>query len=254
MSSKITYEDKVKRDVSTIDDKYKVTAEDMNQIKSTVNSNATQLDNVEKSAKSNAVLSVTGEIIPSGSDLNDYTTLGTFSSDTTANSETLINCPHKSSGFKLIVEYLHDISRIRQKIEANDSYSTTYYRTFTINGWGEWKKVLLPNILYENNTGGNIENITLNSSISNFKEIEILYSCQNYHKSLKLPVRGSSMMISLDCVIAGNSNLILGSLVGSISGTKLTQTALHGKNINLANNTVATNDNLNFLIYKIIGY
>lgn len=80
------------------------------------------------------------DVIASNTDLNNLTTIGTFRSESATISASLSNCPHTSSAFKLIVEYLNRNDRIRQTIYANDQHSTTWVRTYN-GSWSGWKQV-----------------------------------------------------------------------------------------------------------------
>ncbi len=74
-------------------------------------------------------------------DLNNLTTPGTYRSDSGTVSASLANCPHTSTAFKMIVESTNLDSRYRQTIYANNADSTTYVRTYSTSGWGNWQKV-----------------------------------------------------------------------------------------------------------------
>jgi len=82
-----------------------------------------------------------GNAIDSNTDLNDITTADEYYVATSTIAATLINCPHTTSGFKLVVEYLNAEIRLRQTIYATNADSDTYVRTYTNAGWGTWKKV-----------------------------------------------------------------------------------------------------------------
>lgn len=199
------------------------------------------------------ILNVTGTVLSSGADLDDITTPGIYYSDTAAKSASLVNSPITTNAFKLIVEHLASVARIKQTIYANNVMSTKYTRT-KIENWGPWKKDIIARVLYEDSNGSSSGNITLSDSIANFDEIEILYAIQNYHKSVKIPVRSTSMSITLDGLVTGSSNLILGSQICSISGTSLTRGSISGKLINLSSNVVSNYENIDIKIYEIIGY
>lgn len=73
-------------------------------------------------------------------DLNNVLTPGEYASTTASKSQTLKHCPHKTSAFKLKVEWLHDTSRYRQTIYASNDTSDTYVRSYTTDGWQSWQK------------------------------------------------------------------------------------------------------------------
>lgn len=92
-----------------------------------------------------------GEAIPSGSDLNTYTTPGVFSSASASVSGTLINTPITSCGFRLVVEYIGGSSYIRQTIISRTTKCKTYKRYKNTNSWYDWQVVL---------TDGNVADYT----------------------------------------------------------------------------------------------
>ena len=59
MARKITFEDKVTKNVSTEEDKYKITAKDVNEIKSAVNENAEKIDDLNNETKDTGWLELT---------------------------------------------------------------------------------------------------------------------------------------------------------------------------------------------------
>lgn len=70
----------------------------------------------------------TANTIAEGSDLDTYTTPGTYRCANGTISKTLVNTPHKTSGFKMTVKQLADSNQLMQTIEAvNGSYN--YVRT-----------------------------------------------------------------------------------------------------------------------------
>ena len=109
------------------------------------NMNAIQT-NAENAINSIDTLNINGTVIPQNSDLNNYTTPGVFYSQTGTISATLSNTPVTNAAFKMIVEYLHNTSRIRQTIYVNNTTSDTYVRTFSSSqSWGEWMKMATGN-------------------------------------------------------------------------------------------------------------
>jgi beta-lactamase superfamily II metal-dependent hydrolase len=199
-------------------------------------------------------LEVFGTEIPQNADLNEYTTPGIYYSNNSTITQSLSNCPVTSGGFKLIVEYNQASNRIVHTIKVNDgTRSLSYVRTY-VDSWGEWAKVQKAVILYDSASGSTTGNVTLSKAISNFDEIEILYSVANYRKSVKIPVTGASVNTTLDCIYVGTSNMVVGSQDCTLSGTTITRGNMAGKNINLSDNTITDNSSLTFTIYKVIGY
>ena len=198
-------------------------------------------------------LEVAGTEIPANADLNNYTTPGAYYSNNSEITQSLGNCPLTQNGFKLIVEYSQASNRIIQTIKSNDRVnSKSYVRTY-VDFWGDWLKDVKEHILYSN-TSGTTGNITLSKSIDLFDEVEIFYTVANYNKSIKIPVRTTSLNTTLDCVYVGTSNMVIGSQDCTLSGTTLTRGNSAGKNINLSDNSITNNTTLSFTIYKVIGY
>lgn len=83
-----------------------------------------------------------GTQIPSGADLNDYTEAGVYCCKSINEAPTLLNNPHKTSGFRLEVSYTVRIpDRFFQKIIPNvGSEGVFYTRTYDSVGWGSWYK------------------------------------------------------------------------------------------------------------------
>lgn len=80
-----------------------------------------------------------GKSIPSGDDLNNYTTAGVFQSQSSTITNALINCPHTGSGFKLIVEYLGHASYFRQVLIPRSTSCKYYVRYHQSGTWYDWK-------------------------------------------------------------------------------------------------------------------
>ena len=86
------------------------------------------------------VFEASSKDIPSNSDLNNYTTPGTYRCPTGTVSQTLSNNPAGNVGFKLIVECTSSSERYRQTIYANRiSGDLTYVRHYN-GSWGNWYK------------------------------------------------------------------------------------------------------------------
>lgn len=77
----------------------------------------------------------------SGANLNDFTTVGKYASDTSGLTATITNKPSDlSSGFTLEVIPLHDAARFHQLIRVNNGACDVYMRSFT-GAWNPWHKV-----------------------------------------------------------------------------------------------------------------
>lgn len=88
-----------------------------------------------------------GTAIPSGADLNDYTTHGAYYSVSGTNSATLSNTPYTGTGFRLdVFATVSTSSHIMQEIKANAASARTYRRIASINDgvwtFGEWYWVM----------------------------------------------------------------------------------------------------------------
>lgn len=79
---------------------------------------------------------VAGNTIPSGADLNTYTTPGTYRCASGTISQSLVNTPHTTGGFKMTVKYLHDSNQLMQTIEAaNGSYTYVRAASYVNSAW-----------------------------------------------------------------------------------------------------------------------
>lgn len=110
--------------------------------------NATNLNQVQTNVENefgNYYKLGIGSPIASGTDLNNMTTIGTYYSLTPDITNSLVNCPIKNAGFKLIAENTTGTNRIIQTIKVNNiNTSETYVRTYT-GRWGEWNIVMTGN-------------------------------------------------------------------------------------------------------------
>lgn len=80
-----------------------------------------------------------GTAIPSGADLNTYSTPGNYYCQTNAIAATLKNCPTSGMAFTMKVEYSQGTGYFSQTIKEYDS-GTIYYRYYnnaTLSPWGE---------------------------------------------------------------------------------------------------------------------
>lgn len=83
-------------------------------------------------------LGITGQVIPESSDLDDYTTPGTYRCQSSAIAKTLLNCP-VSYAFKMIVDRGNDF--LSQKIIVGNTASfSPYIRTYDsgAKAWNAW--------------------------------------------------------------------------------------------------------------------
>ena len=89
---------------------------------------------------SNTALLSLGTSIPSGSDLNNYTTPGVFFASSSAISQAISNNP-AATPFKLTVEEINAVGRVCQTIiPTNIAGGIIYRRLCTNNGWQSWYK------------------------------------------------------------------------------------------------------------------
>lgn len=89
---------------------------------------------------SNTALLGLGTSIPSGSDLNNYTTPGVFFASSSAISQAISNNP-AATPFKLTVEEINAVGRVCQTIiPTNIAGGIIYRRLYTNNGWQSWYK------------------------------------------------------------------------------------------------------------------
>lgn len=125
--------------------------------------NETNLNKIENQLQKSDIFNVAPSSISTNDDLNNYTTYGIYVCSSQTTSASLSNNPITTTGFKLIVEYLHDVSRIRQTIYANNATSDTFVRTYSASGWGVWIKQ--PNYsIYERP----LTSISSNSNLNSF--------------------------------------------------------------------------------------
>ena len=122
--------------------------------------------------------------------------------------------------------------------------------------WTGWDRINRKKVLFESSldSGNTSDTITLNESISNFKEIEINYSYgTNAYATKKVLVKGATVPVSLDVVFCGSSNIQIMSAVVSLNGTTLTRVRAGAKNIVISSNTITNFDNPTIAIHRIVG-
>lgn len=76
-----------------------------------------------------------GKAIANGSDMNDLTDPGFYYSANSAVSASLLNCPHKTSGFAVIVP---PGSQQMQLIIVAGVGGDLYHRSKSSAGWNSW--------------------------------------------------------------------------------------------------------------------
>lgn len=81
-----------------------------------------------------------GTVIPNNSDLNNFTTLGSFYCESPSKAQSLSNCP-VTTAFKLIVENIASSEQYRQTIYGQGTSSQTWIRTYNGTNWGNWRIV-----------------------------------------------------------------------------------------------------------------
>lgn len=111
-----------------------------------------------------------GELIPTGSDLNDYLTPGVYNSNNQTKTATLLNCPITNAGFKLIVErHTQSLNSIRQTLLKNNVDGKIYVRNKIGNDFGKWKEIGMSNL-----------NFTLNSTNFTLGNYDITFNTDNH--------------------------------------------------------------------------
>jgi hypothetical protein len=100
----------------------------------------------EACANLGAATVLTGKTIPSGADLNTYTTPGSYRSPSKEISSTLLNAPYTVSGFKMEVFNTNASDVFIQEIKCNSASARTYRRAGNkLSGvveYGSWYKVM----------------------------------------------------------------------------------------------------------------
>lgn len=98
------------------------------------------------STKSGTATVFPGEVIPSGADLNTYTTPGSYRSPSKEISSSLLNAPYTATGFKMEVFNTNSSNVFIQEIKCNSASARTYRRTGDKSSgvveYGDWYKVM----------------------------------------------------------------------------------------------------------------
>ena len=113
-----------------------------------------------------------GTAIAVNSDLNSFTTPGTYYSSTTSVTSSLTNCPTTQyEVFRMEVKQFNNTNRLLQTIYAANIASgqnekiTVFYRAYTANGWEPWLKYSSVAALYEMGSA-----VTSNSNLNGYTE------------------------------------------------------------------------------------
>ena len=131
-----------------------------------------------------------------------------------------------------------------------DSSGITYNRELLSNVLTELKLI----ILYSNDSGS-AGNITLNNSISNYSNIEIIYGTDNHIQSSgKIPVSLLSFLVPLTLIYTtSDATTFIYTSTYQISGT--TATFEYADNRYMYTNGVGSYGKASYLkIYKVIAY
>lgn len=120
-------------------------------------------------------------LIPSGADLNTYTTPGTYLSQNKTISASLTNCPHTTSGFTLLVMRVAS-GDYRQILIANGTACLEYTRHFTdagtFNSWVQMGTTVIKKV-YSNSSPTSTfkgQSVTANTAGADFVIITERYS------------------------------------------------------------------------------
>lgn len=116
--------------------------------------NATNLNQMQDNMDDVDVLRAGKTEIPANSDLDTFTTPGTYKVASAANAANLTHSPVTNHAFKMITERIHldNNTRLRQTIYNNDNDLATYYRYYNGSSWGDW--LLIPGMITETNANG----------------------------------------------------------------------------------------------------
>lgn len=111
----------------------------------------------------------TGNVIKSGENLNNFTKIGNYYSESASISATLQNCPISNTAFKLKVENIARTDRYIQTLIANNNEVRIYARTFdSSQTWGDWFEITER---YLKTTGGTLTgDVTIKNDADSWKQ------------------------------------------------------------------------------------
>ncbi len=89
----------------------------------------------------------TGTTIPNGSDLDTYTTPGSYAISSGTNAASMSNIPYAGANCKLEVLSLGYASGMMQVLTFGDLVCHQYMRRYYNSAWGEWRRVVTDNML-----------------------------------------------------------------------------------------------------------
>ena len=102
---------------------------------------------------SGAARVTTGTTIPNGSDLDTYTTVGSYAISSGTNAASMSNIPYAGANCKLEVLSLGYASGMMQVLTFGDLVCHQYMRRYYNSAWGEWRRVVTDNMFdYESGT------------------------------------------------------------------------------------------------------
>lgn len=80
-----------------------------------------------------------GTEIPDNSDLNDYTTPGTYFVSSATHAATITNTPRTDAGYKLVVSYKANSGTLLQFVFLNGASNNIGVRYLNLSTWGAWR-------------------------------------------------------------------------------------------------------------------
>lgn len=207
-----------------------------------------------------------GTEIPSGADLNTYTTPNCYRCTTQATAASLSNTPYTAGGFSLIVERTSGITGhyVIQTIKTGNINATVYQRAYTNGTWGEWVRQFTSayngwDLLWENaSKGSSFAGQKISVSVNDYDFVMLVsgYNTAEANGSTVTFIRmrpygkgATSYCIAVDYVTEGNAftrpyrEITIASGRGSVTfgdGYK-------------ADGTVSNNNVIPYYIYGIKG-
>ena len=192
--------------------------------------NDEKVEDLEELTEIIDLLNIPNTRIVAESDLNDFTSPGTFYSTEGSITNTLLNKPESLTvAFKMIVGYINLSTRVLQIIISNDSTPKIFVRKGHGEDWGEWKKLAYDNLITSSFTFKNQNNnVTCTCNVVKYNNVISMYFSLTVPANTTLAFSKSSIVsqefrppfsafaksTDPNNVLAINSN---GDIVGAVS-------------------------------------
>lgn len=151
-------------------------------------------------------------IINKNSDLNNFKNPGSYYSDSSSTTATLLNCPITDTGFTLVVAQSRQYGStyIRQFLFRNSINANEFYTRFGTSSWGAWDKVVYQTGLNEYFNISKNTSIPENADLNDYTTPGTFYSPNSERTAsiVNCPLNDTSFYLLVIRPLSGNSSYI----------------------------------------------